>query len=148
MRLGFFASARIDVEIAAENNPSAVRRECEVRLDAGVFAVVVTAQVDEALGFERADVDEVFFVAERVAAHHRGAKEINPLAVAGRVEQFAVAGARGDAAGTAAVAGEQFAVAGDVVVDGPFLAREMVPRAVASREIDAREPEHGAARRL
>ncbi len=137
VRLGFFAAARIAIEIAAEDNPPSVGREREVRLDASVFAVVMTSHVDEAFSLKRADVDEIFFVAVRASAHHRGAEKVNPLAVAWWVEEFTIAGASGDAAWAAAVAGEQLAIAGDVVVYGPFLAREMVPCTVASREIDA-----------
>ena len=47
-------------------------------------------------------------------------EEINPLTVGGRVEVRAVGRAIGDAIWPAAVAGEELAVVGLVVMDGPL----------------------------
>src|SRR5205085_773840 len=70
--------------------------------------------------------------------HHLRMEQIKPLPVL----------RRGDAVGTAAIAGEQLPVGRDVVMHRPFAALQVIPNPFARRDLVAANPEDLAARRL
>src|ERR1035438_4119951 len=105
--------------VGAEDDPLAVGGDADVRLNAarGAGHVVVLAHVHQTL------------------ARHRAAglrtEQVDPLAVLGE----------GHLAGIAAVAGEEFAVAGNVVMDGPPVALQFVADFLPGLDVDTRQPE-------
>src|SRR5260370_22188389 len=67
--------------IGTENDPFHVRRKGDI----GLEPVVMLREIDKPLGLEIANVDEIFFIAERTSLHHDRPEQVNPLAVSGRV---------------------------------------------------------------
>ena len=85
--------------------------------DVGLLFVVVMGHVDEALGLEDSGLEEVGFVEGAFGvAGGGGAEEVDPLAVGGF----------GYLAGIAAVAGEEVEVSGEVEVNRPLVALQVV----------------------
>src|SRR5262249_56883412 len=123
--------------VRAEDDPFAVGREGHVRLQ----AVIVLRHVHQPLRFEEAGTYQFPRVRRFDPCHIRnafGTEEVDPFAVL-RVRHHLV---------VAAVSRDELAVRRDVEMHRPLVALQVVPCAIPSRELVAREPEVFAARRL
>src|SRR5665213_1132265 len=95
--------------IRSEDYPFHIRREGHVRFE----RVVMLREIYEPLGFEVADVDQIFFIAERTALYHRRTEQIDPLPVPRGIQKLTVGRMRGDARRASAVSREELAVRRD-----------------------------------
>ena len=112
----------VAVHVRAEDEPLAVAREDDVRLQ----AVVVLLHVDQPLGAQRSGMHEVAGIRRRDSRHVRDRlrrEQVQPLAVFRVGHHFLVA----------AVAGELLAVRRDLEVHRPMVAIDVVPAARAIR---------------
>ena len=119
--------------IGAEDHPFLVGRKADV----GLQTILVVCHVHEAFGAEHAWLDEGLVVNSAIVQELL-AEEVEPAAVRGF----------GDLTGIASITADECPVAGDVEMDGPLVALEVIPGPAAGFQLVGGQPEILAARGL
>src|SRR5450759_5619544 len=114
LRFRYFYRKGVSIaeHVGAEHHPLLVRREAHIRFQ----PVGVLRHIDQLLSAEHAGLHEFLLVELALELDGFRTEEIDPLPVFGL----------GHLPGVAAIAREQFAVSGDVEVNRPFVALQVI----------------------